>query len=153
MKNEHDAQPGPGDIIQTEDGYRFSVLEDGSVTDGDMAWESVDQFRTSMADDPQGPIGWVIKHRNTVTPINGKQNSDKSEEASTADEKVAMVCSECGSTEVLADAYAEWDTEAQDWAVASTFEKGAHCAECDGDTRIDAVPLKRLKGGRYVDSD
>lgn len=62
-----------------------------------------------------------------------------------ADAKLAMVCGECGSTAVVADAYAEWDTEQQDWTVANVFEKGAHCDTCDGETRIDAVPLESIQ--------
>jgi len=75
MRNKHDTQPGPGDIIETEDGFRFAVLEDGSITDGDMAWESVEQFRAAMADDAQGPIGWEIKHRDTVTQLGQRRHS------------------------------------------------------------------------------
>jgi len=63
-----------------------------------------------------------------------------------AEPNVAMVCRECGSTDVVADAYAAWDTEKQEWTVANVFEKGAYCDECDGETRIDAVPLDRPKG-------
>jgi len=35
-----------------------------------------------------------------------------------------MVCADCGSDEVKADAYAEWNIEAQRWEVAETFGKG-----------------------------
>ena len=53
------------------------------------------------------------------------------------DEKVKMVCAHCGSDDVRADAYAEWDVEAQKWEIAQTFEKGAYCNKCDGETRIE----------------
>lgn len=53
---------------------------------------------------------------------------------------VRMVCSTCGSEDVYADAYAEWDVANQCWKVANTFDKGAHCGACDGETRIDEVP-------------
>ena len=57
------------------------------------------------------------------------------------DEKVKMVCAHCGSDDVRADAYAEWDVEAQKWEIAQTFEKGAYCDKCDGETRIEEEPL------------
>ena len=52
-------------------------------------------------------------------------------------EKVKMVRAHCGSDDVRADAHAEWDVEAQKWEVAQTFEKGAYCNQCDGETRIE----------------
>jgi hypothetical protein len=55
--------------------------------------------------------------------------------------KVKMVCAHCGSDEVRADAYAQWDVEAQEWEVAQTFDKGAYCSKCDGETRIEELPL------------
>jgi hypothetical protein len=56
-------------------------------------------------------------------------------------DKVQMVCSRCGSTDVLSDAYARWNTKAQRWKLESTFDKGAYCANCDGECRIEEVPL------------
>jgi hypothetical protein len=79
MRNENDRQPGPGDIIETEDGFRFAVLEDGSITDGDMAWENFEQFRSTMADDPQGPIGWGIKYRQNITRRDSRCNGGVTE--------------------------------------------------------------------------
>jgi hypothetical protein len=55
--------------------------------------------------------------------------------------KVKMVCSQCGSDEVRADAYAEWDVESQSWELAQTFDKGAHCDKCDAETRLEERPL------------
>lgn len=37
--------------------------------------------------------------------------------------RVKMVCSHCGGEDVFADAYAEWDVEAQAWEVTQTFER------------------------------
>lgn len=50
--------------------------------------------------------------------------------------KIEMVCSTCGSDEVLCDAYAEWCVETQDWILHSTYDKGAHCDRCGGECRI-----------------
>jgi hypothetical protein len=55
--------------------------------------------------------------------------------------KVKMVCAQCGSDEVRADAYAAWDVESQSWELAQTFDKGAYCDKCDGETRLEERPL------------
>ena len=47
------------------------------------------------------------------------------------------VCSLCGSENIKADAYAVWDPETQQWELSETFDKGAYCQGCDGETRID----------------
>jgi ribosomal protein L37AE/L43A len=47
------------------------------------------------------------------------------------------VCSHCGSDDVKADAYAVWDIEAQTWQVGDTYDKGAFCEACEGETRLD----------------
>jgi hypothetical protein len=39
-------------------------------------------------------------------------------------ETVRMVCSRCGSEEVVADAYAEWNVDSQAWGIVQTFDKG-----------------------------
>jgi hypothetical protein len=55
--------------------------------------------------------------------------------------KLDMVCSLCGSGDVLCDAYAEWDIQTQTWELASTFEKGAFCNECGGETSIEVIEI------------
>ena len=56
--------------------------------------------------------------------------------------KRKAVCHTCGSVNVLCDAYAEWNVRKQTWEIANTFDKGAYCNDCDGETRIDMVPVK-----------
>lgn len=54
------------------------------------------------------------------------------------DEKpVGMVCGYCGSIEVTRDAWAE---ETQDWTLAAVYDY-AYCHKCDGDGRIEEIPL------------
>jgi hypothetical protein len=65
----------------------------------------------------------------------------KAPEYAAPDRRFKMVCDECGSDSVLADAYAQWDIEKQDWTVANVFDKGAFCPDCDGDARIEEVEL------------
>lgn len=40
------------------------------------------------------------------------------------------VCENCGSEEVLRDAYAIWDKEEYDWVLHSTYDKWV-CENCD----------------------
>ena len=55
--------------------------------------------------------------------------------------KTIAVCSHCGSHDVRADAYAEWDVQSQQWELAQTFEKGAFCGKCDGETTVAWAPI------------
>jgi hypothetical protein len=52
-----------------------------------------------------------------------------------------MVYSHCGSEDVFADSYAEWNIGSQAWEVVETFDKGAYCNKCDGETRIEERPV------------
>lgn len=47
------------------------------------------------------------------------------------------LCSDCGSADVMADAYVEWNDDKQDWEVQNVFEKGAFCNDCGGETSLD----------------
>jgi hypothetical protein len=55
-----------------------------------------------------------------------------------AAERYRQVCATCGSENVLADAYAEWDIENQCWSVQNVMDKGHYCNACDGECRIEA---------------
>lgn len=50
----------------------------------------------------------------------------------TSTTKTRPVCPECGSHEVRADAYAEWDPDAQEWTLCNTYET-YFCADCETD--------------------
>lgn len=52
------------------------------------------------------------------------------------EEKVQPVCNRCRSEGILADAYASWNFETQKWEISQTFDKGAFCPTCDGETKI-----------------
>lgn len=39
-------------------------------------------------------------------------------------------CSECGSDDVRADAFAAWDADSQQWEVSETYDKGGCCEGC-----------------------
>lgn len=54
---------------------------------------------------------------------------------------VKQVCGNCGGTDVLCDAFAEWDHVTQEWVLQNTFDKGSVCEDCDGECSIEEAPL------------
>jgi hypothetical protein len=52
-----------------------------------------------------------------------------------------MICSQCGSDEVLRDAYASWCIETQQWVLDNVFDY-AHCRTCDEETNIEEIECK-----------
>lgn len=55
--------------------------------------------------------------------------------------KQKPVCRTCKSDEVVSDAYAAWNVDRQEWEVSATFDKGAHCEKCGGETRLEGVDV------------
>lgn len=53
--------------------------------------------------------------------------------------KRRMVCVYCGSEQVLADAWAEWDYEQQRWVLHEVMNGVDCCADCEGETVIEEV--------------
>lgn len=60
------------------------------------------------------------------------------------DPSMAMHCRICGSDDVMRDAWAQWDENAQQWALGSMFD-AAFCNLCEADTSLVEVPLASLK--------
>ncbi len=58
------------------------------------------------------------------------------------DKKTKPVCTECGSDDVRADAYACWNVETQDFELAATFEKGWVCEQCAEECTVEWVELE-----------
>lgn len=52
-----------------------------------------------------------------------------------AQPRIKIVCEECGSDDVMKDAWAEWDTTAQAWVIHSTQDH-EYCNACEGETRL-----------------
>lgn len=50
--------------------------------------------------------------------------------------KLRMVCANCGGTNVMRDAWAVWNEDAQDWELGNVFDH-AHCDDCGGETSIE----------------
>lgn len=58
-----------------------------------------------------------------------------------SDNRIAIVCGECGSDEVSRDAWADWDTGKQEWVLGAVFDYG-HCHKCEGESSLIEVELK-----------
>lgn len=54
---------------------------------------------------------------------------------------IKMVCTHCGSDDVRADAYAEWNSTTQEWELTTTFDSGHVCEKCEGECSVDEVEL------------
>lgn len=44
--------------------------------------------------------------------------------------KTRPVCGSCGSGDVVVDAFARWDSDAQDWDLTAAYPETAICEEC-----------------------
>lgn len=57
--------------------------------------------------------------------------------------RIKMVCSHCGSEEVKRDAWAEWDTEKQDWVLSSIYDH-TYCEGCEGEADLSEEVLTEV---------
>jgi hypothetical protein len=53
---------------------------------------------------------------------------------------VDYVCNRCGGNTVTRDAWAEWDSEAQEWTLGAAFDY-AFCHTCEEETNLAQVDL------------
>jgi hypothetical protein len=56
-----------------------------------------------------------------------------------------FVCATCGSENVRRDAWAEWDTDSQQWELASIYDH-AFCFACDAETHLVEQPYGNGQG-------
>jgi hypothetical protein len=71
--------------------------------------------------------------------------------------KQLPVCSACDSSDVRADAYAEWDADAQDWSLVCTFDN-TDCEHCGGEcsvqwVNVDSPQARRAEAMADADAD
>ena len=59
--------------------------------------------------------------------------------------RIRKVCKHCGSVNVRADAYVEWNEESQDWEIFTVYDKGSVCEDCDGECTIVDVSDEEAK--------
>lgn len=63
---------------------------------------------------------------------------------------VKLVCPKCGSDEVLADAYAEWDVDSQNWVLRTEFDNKI-CDSCSWEFKTaDEVELPLPNLGEWL---
>jgi hypothetical protein len=65
--------------------------------------------------------------------------------------KITIVCASCGGSNVMRDAWAEWDDSKQEWVLGTVFDAG-FCADCDGESRLEEKPLspwREVTAARY----
>lgn len=55
--------------------------------------------------------------------------------------KIRKVCHHCGGTNVVVDAWATWDEDAQEWVLDNVFDY-EYCTDCEGETTIIGVPAE-----------
>ncbi len=61
---------------------------------------------------------------------------------------IEIICSVCGSDDVVRDAWAAWDTDRQEWVLASVFDD-AFCEACERSVALSERTLLRvIEGGR-----
>lgn len=56
--------------------------------------------------------------------------------------KIQIVCSECGSTDVSKDATARWDEDRQEWVLSAVHDKPNFCEPCGGECSLDEVAIQ-----------
>lgn len=49
--------------------------------------------------------------------------------------RLAIVCRDCGSTEVSRDAWANWDAVTQEWVLGAVFDQG-WCHACHYESKL-----------------
>lgn len=54
---------------------------------------------------------------------------------------IEMQCRYCKSSNVSKDASAVWNKNSQQWVLGDLFDQPDFCADCGGETTIEAVPL------------
>lgn len=59
--------------------------------------------------------------------------------------KIRKVCSYCGSTEVLKDAFAEWSVEEQTWVLHACYDE-SYCNTCEGSCSLEDEECEEPSG-------
>lgn len=55
------------------------------------------------------------------------------------------VCQTCGGNTVTRDAWAEWDTEEQEWVLGAAYDY-AFCHDCQAETHLVEIELEPETG-------
>ena len=74
-----------------------------------------------------------------LNPFNS--NSEPAQIVNRRATRSTPVCSNCQSDDIISHAIAQWSNEAQEWQLASTFDRPAHCNGCNRPCGIVWLPL------------
>jgi len=55
--------------------------------------------------------------------------------------KIKKVCSNCGSENIVADAYAVWSIELQNWELAGVYDNTT-CIDCEVEDEIEDIEIE-----------
>jgi len=87
-----------------------------------------------------------MTHYLLFNPFHSKQEQelDRGEQArhsAMLSSRSTPVCGHCRSDDITCVATAQWSNENQEWELANTFDRPAHCNTCDRDSDIVWLPL------------
>jgi hypothetical protein len=66
-------------------------------------------------------------------------------------DRIRIVCSWCGSDNVLRDAWASWDVDKQDWVLGAVFDAG-FCQACECERSLDEAGFGMLSWGEAIEA-
>ena len=87
-----------------------------------------------------------MTHHLLSNPFHSKQDNvqERPQETrlrSVVSTRATPVCSHCRSDDIISKATAQWSNEKQEWELADTFARPAHCNTCNNPTEIVWLPL------------
>jgi DNA-directed RNA polymerase subunit RPC12/RpoP len=57
------------------------------------------------------------------------------------EKKIKYVCTQCGSDNVLFDAWAAWNEEKQEMELVTTFDD-TYCEQCGGECKVKEIEME-----------
>lgn len=123
-------RPAPTQVVGTT---YFSIHDTG--IEGEIVWFADGFQRVEMAGDTEAGDFQILN-------LNDPRILMPKAPETAAKQKLQIVCKCCGSEDVMRDAWAEWDVDAQAWVLKSVFD-AAYCESCDGEARLMEVPVDR----------
>ena len=87
-----------------------------------------------------------MTHHLLSNPFHSKQDNvqERPQETrlrSVVSTRATPVCSHCRSDDIISMATAQWSNEKQEWELADTFARPAHCNTCNIACEIVWLPL------------
>ena len=85
-----------------------------------------------------------MTHHLLSNPFHSKQEQERAEETrrhAMLSSRSTPLCGHCRSDDITCVATAQWSNEKQEWELANTFDRPAHCNSCNRDGEIVWLPL------------